>query len=231
MAAQPHDEVAFDKWQFGNIVSTGKNTKCIPVNDGVSFPASPPKIQLSTDQDPALEITQIGRDGESWSLTVNVSQESPLLQSLQSLDDFALRTAEIQSVELFKRQFKTEQLLQLYRPLLKDSLLSLTVNADAQVWKLLESASGGEEENKFCDATLGDLVPGSKVWLCAEVKAIYFFPRSFGLALSASDVLIIPATKPKVFPFVSRKLRFSYAAPAPVNAPSSDPEEAEEEDM
>jgi hypothetical protein len=231
MAAQPHDEVAFEKWRFGSIVSTGKNARCIPVNDGTSFPATPPKIQLCTDHDPALEIVQMLREGESWSLTVRVPEESPLLRSLQSLDHFALKAAETQSVELFKKQFKNDQLLQLYRPLVKDSLLSLSVNADdVQVWKLLDAAAGDDIDKKFCDATLDDLVPGVRVWLCAEVKAFYFLPRSFGIALSASDVLVIPVTRPKVFPFVSRTRRFSYAPPVAANASSPEPEEAEEED-
>ena len=230
MAAQPHDEVAFDKWRFGSIVNTGKNARCIPVNDGASFPPVPPKIQLCTDHDPALAILQISREGESWSLTVKVPEDSPLSRSLQSLDQFALRAAETQSVELFKKQFKSDQLLQLYRPTVKDGLLTLTVNADVQVWKLLDAAAGDDVDKKFCDAVLEDLVPGMRVWLCVEVKAVYFLPRGFGIALSASDVLVLPAKRPKVFPFVSRTRRFSYEPPVAATAPSPDPEEDEEED-
>ena len=228
MAAQPHDDISFEAWQFGNIVTTGKNTKCIPVNDGISFPVAPPKVQLCTDNDPPLEVVQVSQDGKVRSLVVKVPDGSPLSQSLQALDRFALEAAEKKSMELFKKQFKPEQLLQLYFPTLKsDALLSLTINEDVQVWKLIDDSSKDVSEKKFCDASLEDVVPGAKVWLCAEVKALYFLPRSFGFALATSDILVIPTTKPKVFPFVSRTRSFSYMVATAVSQPS-DPEEDEE---
>jgi len=221
MAAQPHDEVTFEKWQFGSVVSTGKNARCIPVNDGIGFPATHPKIQLCMDHDPALEIVQVRQEGESRCMIVKVPEESPLSHSLLKLDQFALTAAESMSVEIFKKQFRPEQLTQLYRPVLKDGLLTLTINEDVQVWKLLDDTSGDGPDKNFCDASLEELTPGDKVWICAEVKALYFLPRSFGVALVASDVLVIPSTKAKVFPFVSRTRRFTYSVPIAAHAASS----------
>jgi len=229
MVAQSHDNLSFETWNFGNIVSTGKNTRCIQVNDGVSFPSEPPKIQLCTDSDPPLEVVEVSLDGGSRSLIVKVSQDSPLLQSLSALDRFAVTTAEFKSNELFKKQFHSDQLLQIYHPLLNDGLLNLTINDNVQVWKLLEEASDDSQEKKFCDASLESLVSGDKVWLCVEVKALYFLPRSFGIALAASDVLVIPTTKVKVFPFASRTRRFSYIPAAGALACSPCLEEEEKE--
>jgi hypothetical protein len=229
MAAQPHDEVTFEKWQFGSVVSTGKNARCIPVNDGIGFPATHPKIQLCMDHDPALEIVEVRQEGESRCIVVKVPEESPLLQSLLKLDQFALAAAETMSVELFKKQFRPDQLMQLYRPVLKDALLTLTINDEVQVWKLLDDTSGDGPDKNFCDASLEDLVPGDKIWICAEVKALYFLPRGFGVALVASDVLVIPSMKAKVFPFVSRTRRFSYSGPVAAHATSSFLEEQDED--
>ena len=219
MTAQPHDDLSVLTWRFGNVSSAGKNTRCIPVTDGVSFPPQPPKIQLCTEDDPPLEVVQFVQDdckpgGGPKTLVLKVPEGSSLLQSLQALDRYALEVAEKKSTELFKKQFKPEQLQPLYTPIMKDSLLSLRVDDDLLIWKLLARNTSDASQKLITSGASEDVLPGGKVWLCAEVKALYFLPRSFGLVLTASDVLVFPREKSKAFPFVSRTLSFSFVSEA-----------------
>jgi hypothetical protein len=202
MTAVSHDALDFSSWRFGHIVATGRNARCMSVNDGVAFPAAPPKVQLSTDDDPPLEVLEVKCDA----LTIRVPEDSSLLQSLSALDGFALDTAERHSTQCFQRDFQREQLAQLYRPLAADGRLSLGVAADVRVWRLLPT---GDAERRVVEATPQDVVEGSKVWLCAEVRALCFLPRSFSFALAATDLLLLPAHRPRPFPFLSRKCSFA----------------------
>ena len=202
MTALLHDALDFSSWRFGNLVATGRNARCMSVNDGVAFPAAPPKIQLSADDDPPLEILQVKCD----SLTIRVPEDSSLLQSLATLDGFAPDTAERHSTQCFQRDFQREQLAQLYRPLVLDGRLSLSIAEDARIWRLLPSSDAAER--RVVEASPQEVVEGSKIWLCAEVRALCFLPRSFSFALAASDLLLLPTHRPRAFPFLSRKCSF-----------------------
>lgn len=205
MAAQTHDALDFSSWRFGNIIATGRNARCMSVNDGDAFPAAPPKLQLSTDDDPPLEILQVNL--EAGTLTVRVPDDSSLLQSLHALDSFALDTAERRSAQFFQRDFQREQLQQLYRPVALDGRINLSLSGDTRTWRLLAKADA--TERLVAEASLQDLREGDKIWLCAEVRALCFLPRSFAFALAASDVLQLPERRPRTFPFQSRKCSFA----------------------
>jgi len=217
--AQPHDALDVSSWQLGAVVSAGKNERFRAVHDGLAFPPAPPKLQLSTDDDPPLEVAQVDR--ETGSLTVRVSEGSPLLRSLLALDDFALRAAERHTAHVFQRAFDREQLARLYRPLVTDGRLSLALQGSAvRVWRLLP-VQVGEAERRVAEASLDEVEAGSSVWLCAEVRGMCFQPRSFSLALAVSDVMLLPGQRPRAFPFQSRKCSFAVEARGEAPGPAA----------
>ena len=237
MSALSHRGLSFDDWRVGGVASSGPNTRGVAVRIGGGLLAQPPKIQLCCDDEPPLEILEVSEAAEDFApviLRLRVPESSPLVESLGSLDRFALGAAADKSLELFKKQFQPAQLEQLLRPCLDQGpsqVLSLALSKEVRVWRLLGPSEaprgGGEGPHPVVDGCASDLVAGSKVWVCATATTVTFQPRSFGLTLSATDVLVIPSERPEVFPFVSRLHSFSYAPQRNALGPS-EPTEVEE---
>lgn len=205
--AVPHHAPGSEGWRFGGIVRGGPNQHCIPVHDAGSLPARAPKLQLCFEDDEPLTVTEVSQK----TVKLRIPEGSRLVDSFRDLDDFALNAAERKSMEVFKKPFQKSQLQLLQRPCLEGRALELKIGDDTRVWRLLD-ADAGAATQRFCDATLEDVEAGSAVWPCVEVNALFFLPRCFGLVLSASDLLLIPAAKTRAFPFSSRAHTFVHAA-------------------
>jgi hypothetical protein len=209
-AATPYSSFSSEAWLFGEPVVGPKGQQRVRVYREAGLPLRSPKLQLCVDGDAPLVVESCCGEGRSSSMQLTATQNEDLRSALAALDAYALQEAAARCQTWFNRSFMASQLETMLRPV-APSLeqgnvwsLDLPLAPDATAWSL--SADG-----TYARVELDAVAVGREVWACVEVSGLSFAPRHFGVALTLTDLLLLPEVPeelPPLFPFSSGVLRF-----------------------
>ena len=196
----------FSSWGLSAPVANRRGGKSVfLLAPDASSPSAHPLLQLAGDGDEPLRLLRgHAAGGKNLDLVV---EEGGLASFLRTLDDFTRGVAAERCGEWFGKALPAEDVARMHNPLLlKDELgrllLRVRLHGALNVWRRRR----GEEAYDAVDAA--QLQAGAPCWLAVAVSGLYFLPRSFGLTLTATDVLLLPAQR--AFPFASaRPLRLA----------------------
>lgn len=200
--AIPHDRAGSSTWIFSEPTKDATGLRVQVFEDGPAPPLHP-KLQLCLDGESPLRLETFDRTSSSAVLAV--AKGSALSGSLRELDAYVLEVAAQKCQEWFGKAIASEHLASMLQSPLSQgaSRLTVSIGQHLAVWKL-------NSDGSYQEARGDDVQVGARVWPCVQVQALTFAQRHFSVALSLSDLLLLPPAQ-HGFPFQSSVMRFRAA--------------------
>ena len=208
----------FPSWELSEPATNRRGGKSVYVWDGAARTA--PLLQLVREGDAPLRLLSTWREG-ARSLDVELA-EGPLADFLRALDDYTRHVAAEKCGDWFGKSLAAEDVARMHAPLFHEGrhgshTLRLRLHGAPEVWR---RARVGDV---YGHGSASELREGAPCWLAAAVSGLYFLPRSFGLTLTVTDVMLLP--EPRGFPFATA-LPLRLGPEEPDVGPASDDEVA-----